>query len=95
MIGKKHVKVLETNEKTVLRAYLSITLRGKCPYLEFFWSVFSRIRIEYGEILRISPYSDQMWEKMNQKNSEYEHFIVVLAIQIHIRHSQVCIAGNI
>ena len=95
MIGKKHVNVLETNEKTVLRAYLSITLRGKCPYLEFFWSVFSRIRIEYGEILRISPYSDQMWEKMDQKNSEYEHFIVVLAIQIHIRHSQVCIAGNI
>ena len=24
------------------------SLREKCPYLEFFWSVFSRIRIEYG-----------------------------------------------
>ena len=26
-------------------------LREKCPYLEFFWSVFSRIRTEYEEIL--------------------------------------------
>ena len=25
-------------------------LRKKCPYLEFFWSVFSRIRTECGEI---------------------------------------------
>ena len=30
-------------------------LRGKCPYLEFFWFVFSIIWTEYGEILRISP----------------------------------------
>ena len=26
------------------------TLREECPYSELFWSVFSRIRIEYGEI---------------------------------------------
>ena len=25
------------------------TLREKCPYSDFFWSVFSRIRTEYGE----------------------------------------------
>ena len=29
------------------------TLREKCPYSEFFWSVFSRIRTEYGVSLRI------------------------------------------
>ena len=29
---------------------LKVTLREKCPYSEFFWSVFSRIRTEYGEI---------------------------------------------
>ena len=29
----------------------------------FFWSVFSRTRTEYGEILRISPYSVQMRKK--------------------------------
>ena len=32
------------------------TLREKCPYSEFFWSVFSGIWTEYGEIQGISPY---------------------------------------
>ena len=27
-----------------------LALHEKCPYSEFFWSVFFRIRIEYGEI---------------------------------------------
>ena len=49
-------------------------MREKCPYLELFWSLFSCIRIEYGEILRISPYSVQMRENTDQKNSEYGHF---------------------
>ena len=31
------------------------------------WSVFSRIRTEYGEILCISPYSVRMQEKTDQK----------------------------
>ena len=52
----------------------SCTLREKCPYLEFFWSVFSHIWTEYGEILRISPYSVRMRENTDQKNSEYGHF---------------------
>ena len=33
------------------------SLREKCPYLKLFWSPYSRIRTEYDEILRISPYS--------------------------------------
>ena len=45
-------------------------LREKCPYLENFWSLFSSIRTEYGEILRISPYSVRMLENTNQKNFE-------------------------
>ena len=40
-------------------------LRVKGPYSEFFWSVFSRIWIEYEDILRISPYSIRMWENKN------------------------------
>ena len=36
------------------------TLREKCPYSELFWSVFSRIRTEYGEMRSISPYSVRM-----------------------------------
>ena len=39
-----------------------------------FWSAFSRIRNEYGEILRISPYLVQIWENANQKNPEYRHY---------------------
>ena len=47
----------------------------KCPYSELFWSVFSRIRTEYGEILRISPYSVQIRENTDQNNSEQGHFL--------------------
>ena len=50
-------------------------LREKCPYSDLFWSAFSRIRIEYGEIFCISLYSVQMWENADQYNSEYEHFL--------------------
>ena len=51
---------------------ISETLREKCPYLELFWSTFSRIRAEYGEILR---YSLRMRDNTDQKNSEYGHFL--------------------
>ena len=45
---------------------MQLTLREKCPYLEFFWTVFSRIWTEYGGIRR---------ENSDQKNSEYGHFL--------------------
>ena len=47
--------------------FLTRSLREKCPNTEFFWSVFSRIRIDYGEMLRITPYSVRMRENMDQK----------------------------
>ena len=50
-------------------------LRKTCPYLELFWSVCPCIRIEYGEIVRISPYSVQMRENVDQNNSKYWHFL--------------------
>ena len=50
-------------------------MREKCPYSELFWSAFSRIRNEYGEILGISPYSVRMRENADQNNSEYGHFL--------------------
>ena len=50
------------------------TMREKSPYSEFFWSVFSSIRTEYGQIPRISSYSVQIQENMDQKNSKYQHF---------------------
>ena len=40
----------------------------KCVQIRsLFWSVFSRIRTEYGEIFRISPYSVRMWENTDQE----------------------------
>ena len=53
---------------------LSQTLHEKCPYSEFFWSLFSRIQTKYGEILRIFPYSVRMRGNKDQKNSKYGHF---------------------
>ena len=55
-------------------------------YLELFWSVFSHIPAEYGEIPRISPYpvreiqtispySVRIRENTDQNNSEYVHFL--------------------
>ena len=46
-----------------------LTWRKKCPNSEFFWSVFSRIRTEYGEIVSISNAG-----KYRPENSEYGHF---------------------
>ena len=40
----------------------------------FFWSLFIRIRTEYGEILRISLYSARIWENTDQKNLVFGHF---------------------
>ena len=40
----------------------------------YFWSVFSRIWTEYGEIQSISPCSVQMRENEDQNNSDYGHF---------------------
>ena len=46
----------------------------KCPYSEYFWSIFSSIWTEYRQILSISPSSVRMLENMDQKNSKYGHF---------------------
>ena len=71
------------------------TLREKCPYLELFWSVFCRIRTEYGEMFHISPYSVRTRENTDQNNSEYGHFCAVREMEkisrtasvSNIRHS--------
>ena len=66
-------------QKTFVKA-LCITLCEKCPYSEISWSVISRIRAEYGETLRISPYSVWMRENADQNNFEYGHFLRSLAM---------------
>ena len=61
-------------KKTRIRCCKTFRLLGsttlcKTPYSELFWSVFSRIRAEYGEIRSISPYSVQTQENVDQNNS--------------------------
>ena len=77
MAHNNELKFRDLCEKVVV---LLLTLCEKCPYSELFWSVFSHIWTEYGEIHHISPFSVRMRENTNQKNSEYGHFsrIVIL-----------------
>ena len=62
----------------------SYPLREKSSYSEFFWFIFSSIRTEYGEIPSFSPYSTQIQENVDHKNSEYEHN----------SHSDLCFLGR-
>ena len=59
----------------ILRAFFSYTLREKCPYSDLFWSAFSHIRTEYGEVRSISLYSVRMRENVDQNNYEYGNFL--------------------
>ena len=60
-----------------LESFKKLSLHENSPYLELFWSAFSHICFEYGEIRSISPYLVWMRENMDQKNSEYGHFYAV------------------
>ena len=59
----------------VFKRFDICTLLEKCAYLELFWSVFSRIRTKYREMLQISPYSVRVPKNTDQNNSEYGHFL--------------------
>ena len=69
----------------------SLSLRKKYLYLELS-SVFSRIRTEYGVILRVCPYSVGMRENMDQNNSEYEHLLHNVYIPVLTNLSQFSIS---
>ena len=73
--GVPGISAAVTTENPIDIFELMITLCKKCPYSELFWSVFYRIWTEYGEILRISPYSVRMRENTKQNSSEYGHFL--------------------
>ena len=55
-------------------------LRKKCPYLELFWSVFSRIRTEYGEIrtLRIQSEWGKIWTRITP-NTDTFYAVAILS----------------
>ena len=60
------------------------SLRENSWYLEFFWSVFSRIRSEYREIWSISLYSAQMRENTDQKTPNRDTFYAVREHSVHM-----------
>ena len=69
-------RVLQVYDRAFTSLVFSIyVLREKYPYSELFWSVFSHIWTEYGEIIRVSPYSVRMRENTDQNNFEYGHFL--------------------
>ena len=47
LMHEKSLPIFLTNKKLS-----AVSLREKCPKTEFFWSVFSRIWIEYRDLLR-------------------------------------------
>ena len=79
------------NKKFLQRKNLSpisfhcASLCEKCPYSEFFWSIFPCIWTEYRKILRISPYLIRIRENMDKKNSEYGHFHAVFHYINYVR----------
>ena len=93
-IGKK-VKFFHRSPSNGSSAYLTqvgssrinilvtYSLREKCPYSEFFWSAFSRIWTEYGEIRSISLYSVRMREKTDQTTPNTDSFHSVITLKCH------------
>ena len=70
------------NRQKSIKVYVQIsmysvrtTLRKRCSYSEFFWSVFSCIQIAYGDLPSKSPCSVQRRGNTDHKNSEYGHFL--------------------
>ena len=66
-------------------------LRKKGPYSELFWSAFSRIRTEYGEIRSISPYSIRMWKNADRNNYDYglsshnDYDVIIMSVSILLK----------
>ena len=64
------------------------SLHENCLYSEFFWSVFSRIRTEYGNILRISPHL-WVWNTHRKNDSLTRKFIKnhLMVVTSFVKHT--------
>ena len=74
---KQKLQIVLENMENIRKTLENIIFHSvKCPYSELFWSTFSRTRTEYGEILRISPYSVRMRTRITPNtNTCYAVFI--------------------
>ena len=57
LILAKNYLLWASNSSLIKGSTKELSLHEKCPNSELFWSVFSHILTEYGEILHISIYS--------------------------------------
>ena len=65
------------NNSSISRSISERTIkkqRKNCTNMAFFWFVFSRIWTEYEDLRSKSPYSVQIREHNDQKNSVFGHF---------------------
>ena len=69
-------------------------LSKKCRYSELFWSAFSRIWTEYGEMLRISPYSVRMGENAGKMRTRITPNIDTLYVVI-VKNTWVLVLSTI
>ena len=60
------------------KLYSNTTLRKKCPYSKLFWSTFSRIRTEYGEIRSISTIQSKCGKMRTRITPNKDTFIAGL-----------------
>ena len=67
------------NKKTIL-ALISHCVKS-VQISRIFWFLFSRIRTEYGDFLRKSPYSVRMRENKDEKNSVLDSFHAVWKLE--------------
>ena len=70
---------------TTLKHPVKYTLREKCPNTEFFWSVFSCIWTEYGEILRPLRIQSECGKIRIRKTPCLDTFHAVVLKNVHDR----------
>ena len=79
--GDENFKVVYQNEFIfkkykliwgVIVSGISDSLCEKCPNTEFFWSLFTRTRTKYRDLLHKSHYSVRIRENTDQKNSIFK-----------------------
>ena len=67
--------ILFSNVPKLIAVCCDVHFMKSVQIRSFFWSLFSRIWIEHGGLLRKSPCSVRIRENTDQKNSEYGHIL--------------------
>ena len=73
-------------ELTSCEFFSEVSLREKCPHLEFFLSVFFCIRHEYGGILRILCIQSECRKTRTRKTPNTDNFYAVSLLHISDCH---------